>query len=38
MLGTYSGVITLEPEVRAGLIRRVRDWLDPSRGSRPTCR
>jgi SAM-dependent methyltransferase len=28
MLGTYSGVITLEPGLRASLIRRVQDWLD----------
>jgi hypothetical protein len=28
MLGTDSGVITLEPGSRAGLIRRVQDWLD----------
>ena len=28
MLGTYSGVITLEPGSRAGLIRRVQNWLD----------
>jgi hypothetical protein len=27
MLGTYSGVITLEPGLRDGLIRRVQDWL-----------
>jgi SAM-dependent methyltransferase len=27
MLGTYSGVITLEPGLRASLIRRVQDWL-----------
>jgi len=28
LLGTYSGVITLDPGSRDGLIRRVQDWLD----------
>ena len=28
LLGTYSGVITLDPERRADLSRRVRTFLD----------
>ncbi len=28
LLGTYSGIITLEPEQRAEFSRRVRDFLD----------
>ena len=38
MLGTYSGVITLEPEVRAGSSAGFGTGSTASRGSRPTCR
>ena len=34
LLGTYSGVITLGPERRAGLSRRVRAFLDGQRWDR----
>jgi hypothetical protein len=34
LLGTYSGVITLDPGTRAAFARRIRAWLDGQRWER----
>ena len=38
LLGTYSGVITLDPERRAEFSQRAGTSSTASRGTRSTCR